>query len=167
MYTRLSDGTLLLVRPIRPIDKSLLAAGLEHLSDLSVQRRFLTAKRRFSAAELRYLTEVDGHDHVAYVVQRPGEEGLVAVGRWVRLRDDPEAAEVAITVVDEWQGRGVGTVLATVLADEARFRGIRRFTATMASDNLAAQRLMAKLTERLKRHPGGAGVSDIVLELAA
>src|ERR671919_530839 len=130
----------------------MLEDGLRHLSDESVHRRFLSPKRSFSRAELRYLTEVDGRDHVALVAEYPGEpvRRLIAVARFVRLADDPTAAEAAIVVADDWQRRGV-----------------RRFTATMASDNVAAHRLMRRLTNHLERHEAGHGVSELVLDLAA
>jgi RimJ/RimL family protein N-acetyltransferase len=147
----------------------MLEDGLRHLSDESVQRRFLTLKRRFSRAELRYLTEVDGRDHVALVAEYPGEpvRRLIAVARFVRLHDDPDAAEAAIVVADDWQRRGLGTLLAEQLAAEARRSGVSRFTATMASDNVPAQKLMRRLTAHLRPVPTGHGVSELVLELAA
>ena len=166
---RLPDGARVLIRPIRPDDKGMLADGLRRLSPQSAQRRFLTPKRSFSRAELRYLTEVDGRDHVALVAESPANpvRRLIAVGRFVRLTDDLEAAETAITVADEWQGRGLGSVLGKHLAHAARNRGIRRFTATMASDNVAAHRLMAKLTSHLEQRHVGSGVDELVLDLAA
>jgi RimJ/RimL family protein N-acetyltransferase len=166
---RLPDGAVVLIRPIRPDDKALLADGLRRLSPQSAQRRFLTPKRSFSRAELRYLTEVDGRDHVALVVEYLADpvRRLIAVGRFVRLQDDPEAADVAFTVADDWQGRGVGSLLGEKLAAEARLLGIRRFTATMASDNVPAHRLMAKLTAQLEQHHAGGGVDEVVLDLAA
>jgi RimJ/RimL family protein N-acetyltransferase len=169
MIELLPDGTPLLVRPIRADDKWMLAEGLRRLSETSVQRRFLSPKPRFSRSELRYLTEVDGASHVALVVENPREpvRRLHAVGRYVRLPDDPQAAEAAIVVGDDWQGRGIGSLLASALAREARANGIRRFTATMASDNLPALRLMEKLNGHLERHHGGDGVSELVLDLAA
>jgi len=158
-----------LIRPIRPDDKGLLADGLRRLSPQSAQRRFLTPKRSFSRTELRYLTEVDGRDHVALVVEYPADPNrrLIAVARFVRLHDDPEAAEVAFTVADDWQGRRLGSLLGEKLAAEARLLGVRRFTATMASDNAPAQRLMAKLTKHLERQHVGGGVDELVLDLAA
>jgi RimJ/RimL family protein N-acetyltransferase len=160
---------LILIRPIRPDDKRMLEDGLRHLSDESVQRRFLTLKRSFSRSELRYLTEVNGRDHVALVAEYPGDavRRLIAVARFVRLADDPTAAEVAIVVADDWQRRGVGTELTELLAERAREAGIRRFTATMSSDNVAAHRLMSRLTSQLERHYAGHGVSEMVLDLAA
>jgi RimJ/RimL family protein N-acetyltransferase len=92
---------------------------------------------------------------------------LIAVARFVRLADDPEAAEAAIVVADDWQRRGLGSELAAQLAEEARTSGIRRFTATMAADNRPAQRLMQRLTSRLEERYAGGGVSELVLDLAA
>jgi RimJ/RimL family protein N-acetyltransferase len=166
---RLPDGAPILIRPIRADDKRFLEDGLRHLSPESVHRRFLSPKSSFSRAELRYLTEVDGRDHVALVAEYPGEpvRRLIAVGRFVRLKDDPDAAEAAITVCDDWQRRGVGSLFADRLAAEARRLGIRRFTATMASDNVAAHKLMERLTDHLEERHTGSGVSELVLDLAA
>jgi RimJ/RimL family protein N-acetyltransferase len=166
---RLPDGAPVLIRPIRADDKRMLTDGLRQLSDESVHRRFLTPKRSFSRAELRYLTEVDGRDHVALVAESPSEpvRRLIAVARFVRLTDDAHAAEVAITVADHWQQRGLGSVLSDQLATQARRLGIRRFTATMAADNLPAHRLMAKLTDQLEQRYVGSGVDELVLDIAA
>ena len=169
MIERLPDGAPVLIRPIRPDDKGMLADGLRRLSPESAQRRFLTPKRSFSRAELAYLTEVDGRDHVALVVESPvaPERRLIAAARFVRLQDDPQAAEVAFTVADEWQGRGLGSLLGEHVAHAARNRGIRRFTATMSSDNRPAHRLMRKLTDHLEQRHVGGGVDELVLDLAA
>jgi GNAT superfamily N-acetyltransferase len=166
---RLPDGAQILIRPIRADDKRFLEDGLRQLSAESVHRRFLSPKRSFSRAELRYLTEVDGRDHVALVAEYPGEpvRRLIAVGRFVRWSDDPEAAEVAVVVMDDWQRRGVGSLFAQRLAAMAQRRGISRFTATMASDNVPAHKLMERLTRHLEEHHTGGGVSDVVVELAA
>jgi RimJ/RimL family protein N-acetyltransferase len=166
---RLPDGAPILIRPIRADDKRMLENGLRHLSPRSVQRRFLTPKRSFSRAELRYLTEVDGRDHVALVAEYPGDpvRRLIAVARYIRLHDDPDAAEAAIVVADDWQRRGLGSLLAEKLAAEAQNSGIRRFTATMASDNVPAHRLLEKLTRHLEKSHVGSGVSEVVFELAA
>jgi RimJ/RimL family protein N-acetyltransferase len=166
---RLPDGAPILIRPIRADDKRMLENGLRHLSPRSVQRRFLTPKRSFSRAELRYLTEVDGRDHVALVAEYPGDpvRRLIAVARFVRLHDDPDTAEAAIIVADDWQRRGLGSLLAEELAAEAQEAGVRRFTATMASDNVPAHRLLEKLTLHLEQSHVGSGVSEVVFELAA
>lgn len=169
MLKRLPDGAPILIRPIRADDKRMLENGLRHLSPETVQRRFLTPKSSFSRAELRYLTEVDGRDHVALVVESPTDpvRRLIAVARFIRLHDDHDSAEAAIVVADDWQRRGLGSLLAGELAAIARALEIRRFTATMASDNVAAHRLMRRLTDALDEHYAGFGVDELVAQLAA
>lgn len=164
----LPDGTRLVIRPIEPGDKARLAEGLRRLSDLTIRRRFLAAKPRFSSAELRYLTEVDGRDHIALVaVLADDPETLVAVARCVRLPDRPGTAEMAVVVGDELQGHGLGRRLAQLLADEARAAGIRSFAATMLGENVPAQRIMRTITERLEGHWAGGGIRELVGELVA
>jgi RimJ/RimL family protein N-acetyltransferase len=152
-------------RPIRPDDKAALTRGLDCMSDRSVYLRFLSPKPSFSASELRYLTEVDGIDHVALVLDDPDSRGtLMAVGRWVRLEEDPETAEIAITVGDRWQRQGLGTLLARALAAEAARRGVRHFTASISSSNTAARRLLEKASGELCLHRAGT-VEDAVIDL--
>jgi RimJ/RimL family protein N-acetyltransferase len=163
----LPDGTRAVIRPIRPDDKGLLQEGLSRWSPESARARFLTLKTRFTAGELRYLTEVDGYRHVALVAVAHDDPGrLLAVGRYVRLPGDPRTAEIAIAVADEFHGQGLGSRLGMLLADHARTHGVRRFVATMLSDNVAAHRLFAKISARLEvvhEH----GVDELVVELAA
>jgi RimJ/RimL family protein N-acetyltransferase len=165
---RLSDGTPLIVRRIRPDDKKLLSLGLSRMSEASVRQRFLSPKPKFSRTELRYLTEVDGHHHVALVAESPTQpvRHLIAVARFVRLADDPEAAEAAIVVADPWQRRGIGSLMARELAARAKGLGIKRFTATMSADNVAAHKLMRKLTKRLREAHAGA-LDEAEIDLAA
>jgi RimJ/RimL family protein N-acetyltransferase len=160
-----SNPPHVVIRAIRPSDRELLAAGMAKLSPESARRRFLTAKSSLSARELTYLTEVDGRDHVALVAvmaDAPGE--LAAVGRFVRLPEDPTTAEVAIVVADELQGRGLGRRIGVMLADEARALGIERFSATLLSDNAAAHRLFAAISRRLRSHHVN-GLEELVAEL--
>jgi ribosomal protein S18 acetylase RimI-like enzyme len=163
---RLPNGTPVLIRPIRAEDKRLLEDGLRCLSETSIQRRFLSPKRRFSSSELRYLSEVDGWNHVALVAESSTGR-LLAVARYIRHPEHPEAAEVAIAVCDDFQRMGLGSLLTEELAQRARMRGVRRFTATMASDNVAARRLLEKLTDHLERHQAGRGVPELTGDLAA
>jgi RimJ/RimL family protein N-acetyltransferase len=168
VYVRLNDGTEVLIRPIRAGDKRALATAFGHLSAETVHRRFLSPKPQLSAAELRYLTEVDGDDHVAFVAvlaERP--EWLVAVGRFVRLADDPEAAEFAIVVGDPWQNRGLGKRIASLLAAEAVAHGVHRFTAFTLADNIPAQRLIETIAQRLTFQDGAGGIRELAGELAA
>ncbi len=164
MYARLSDNTLVFLREIRPNDKDELAAGMAGLSEESIQKRFLGPKPYLSAAELRYLTEVDGYDHYA-IVAVDEDDRIRAVARFVRLADDPLAAEAAITVCDDLHGRGLGSLLARRLSDAARDRDVERLTATIASQNRAALKLMAKIDERLSGAPVGSSVTELVARL--
>src|SRR5262249_18280434 len=91
---------------------------------------------------------------------------LVAVARYVRLSDDPDSAEVAVTVGDDMQGKGIGRALGILLADEARGRDVKFFTASILADNRPALRLMARMSDRLGSHTE-MGVRDIVADLAA
>jgi acetyltransferase len=168
MSTTLQDGTAVEIRPIRADDKPRLAAGHARLSAESQRRRYLTAKPRLTAADLRYLTEIDGHDHVALVAvldERP--ELIVAVGRFVRLAGDPEAAEFAIVVGDELQGQGLGGHLAERLAERAAAEGVKRFTATTEVDNDPAQRLIARISNHLSYDHRSGPLREVAAELAA
>jgi RimJ/RimL family protein N-acetyltransferase len=167
MFIRASDGTQLYVRHVVPGDKEIIGKAWLHLSEESQRRRFLAPKPVLSKRDLRYLTEIDGHDHVALIALRLNEpKRLVAVARYVRLRDDPETAEVAVTVADAMQGKGVGKQLGVLLADEARGRGVQRFSASILTDNRPALRLMATMSDRLDSQTDR-GVSELVADLAA
>jgi GNAT superfamily N-acetyltransferase len=87
------------------------------------------------AKTLRYLTEIDHHDHEAIVALDERGDAGIGVARYVRDPMRPECAEVAVTVVDEWQGRGLGTLLLDVLSVRARQEGIGIFTALMLARN--------------------------------
>jgi RimJ/RimL family protein N-acetyltransferase len=157
----------LLFRHIRPDDKGRLSVALGRLSPESRRRRFLMPKPRFSSSELRYLTEIDGFDHVAIVaVSAEDPDVFYGVARFVRLTEDPETAEAAIVVADSLQGLGLGRELGRRLADEARERGVKRFTASLLSDNVAARRLFAAISERLDTRRDGV-VEELVAELVA
>ena len=100
----LRDGSTVLLRCVRPSDKSMLVEGLTHLSEESRYQRFFTAKPYLTQAERRYLTEVDGVNHFAMggmkLLGNQSERG-VAIGRFIRLEDRPNAAEPALVVVDD------------------------------------------------------------------
>ena len=162
----LSDGTRVTIRPIRPQDKAELTAGLGRLSDATVHKRFMSPKTHFSAPELRYLTEVDGHSHAALVAEETDPpRRIVAVARYVCLPHEPGTADVAIVVGDAIQGQGLGTVLAAHLAEVAVREGVRRFSATMLGDNRAAHRLMEQLAGHLERRTPGPGQSELIARL--
>lgn len=168
MVVHLKDHRRLALRAIRPEDKQGLSEALHRLSAATVHKRFLSPKTEFSAAELRYLTEIDGVDHVALVATPVDEpERIVAVGRYVRLDERSDSAEIAIVVGDHLQGEGLGKQIGIALADIAARNGIEHFTATMLADNVPAHRLMASISDRVRNGSREAGVDSLVLDLAA
>jgi acetyltransferase len=159
----LLDGTMVQIRPIKPEDKHLLVDGLRRLSPEAAFKRFLSPKVRFSDAELKYLTEVDGHNHIAYVAVLG--DTLVAVGRVVRV--DEETADIAILVWDEWQGLGLGSWLARRLAAAAAEEGVTRIAGTMLADNRPALRILKSVSPDFVVDDLSHGVREIVTRLAA
>jgi RimJ/RimL family protein N-acetyltransferase len=159
----LRDGSRVLVRPVQSTDAALLADGFARLSPRSRQLRFLTRKKQLSSAELRYFTDVDHHDHEALVALNPLDGRGVGIARYIRHAGDPCAAEIAVTIVDDWQGRGLGTELVARLSDRARSEGIRRFTALVAEDNVAVARMLRNTSARLADRGLGADEYEITL----
>ena len=159
----LRDGSKVLIRQVRGSDAPLLADGFARLSARSRQMRFLSPKHSLSAAELRFFTEVDHYDHEAIGALSPADGRGVGIARYVRDVDDPEAAEIAVTIADDWQGRGLGTELLAQLSDRARQAGICRFTATVAYGNGAMAALLQNMGAELAGH--GPGTVDYVVAL--
>lgn len=136
----LADGTEVELRPVGPDDKPLLQQGMALLSPASRRLRFMSPIENLSRSQLAYLTEIDHESHLAWGVTVGGRP--VAVGRLVRLAAFPEAAEIAITVVDEWQRRGIGQLLVRVLAEIGRSVGIERFVFEALPENEGIVRLL-------------------------
>jgi RimJ/RimL family protein N-acetyltransferase len=151
----LRDGSKVLIRQVHSTDAPLLADGFARLSPQSRRMRFLTGKKELSGAELRYFTDVDHHDHEALGALNHADGRGVGIARYIRHADDPHAAEIAVTIVDDWQGRGLGTELLMRLSGRARCEGIHRFTALVAEDNTAMARLLRNMSAHLVgRSPG-------------
>ena len=159
----LRDGSAVVIRQIRSADAALLADGFARLSDASRQMRFLTKKKGLSPAELRYFTDVDHHDHEALGALDHADGRGVGVARYVRDTEDPQAAEIAVTIVDDWQGRGLGTELLAQLSDRARQEGIRRFTALVAADNAVVAGLLHSMSAELVSYGPGTVEYEIAL----
>ena len=161
--TKLRDGTKVLIRPLQPEDKKDLLRGFDKLSIVSRRFRFLSPIRKLSAYQLKSLIDVDQVNHVAIGVKdigRPDKPGI-AIGRFVCLEDEPGTAEFAITVTDEYQNRGVGTMIAELLMRTARDRGIEILRGFLLDDNLAMIRLLEGLGARMKRETGNVLQADL------
>ncbi|QDG49600.1 GNAT family N-acetyltransferase [Persicimonas caeni] len=164
----LGDGTQAVVRTLRHEDQDLLAQGFERLSDRSRYQRFLATKPRLSGRELEYLVDVDRDNHVAVgaLVEHPGgEEEGIGVARFVRYEDQPEVAEVAVTVIDDYQGLGLGRLLLSYLVRAARERGIEAFRADCFTTNHRMRTLFEQIgpTEVIER-AGPVITLDITLD---
>jgi GNAT superfamily N-acetyltransferase len=160
---RLRDGSRVRLRTIAPEDKPLVADVFDRLSEDSRYRRFFTIQSELTPDMLAYLTEVDHTDHEAIIAIEPTAGRALGVARYVRLRDDPEAAEVAFAVVDEWQGRGLGRALLTYLTRRARQEGVQRFVALIKYGNDEAVKLLRGLNEIERRSAGPE--MELVIEL--
>ena len=165
MLAHLRDGTEVVLRAVRPDDKALLRDGFERLSPESRYLRFHGVKTELSDAELRYLTEVDGVRHWALGALVDGRGAGIA--RLVQLDGEPGVAEAAITVSDDMQGRGLGTLLFQQLMAAAAERGVRKIRCLVLGSNHAMQDLL--------KHVGGddahahveAGVVTVDIDLPA
>ena len=131
----LRSGHRVLLRALRPDDGPGLVEAYEQLSETSRYRRFFTAKPHLSEQSLAFLTDVDHRDHEALVAVAPGSGQLVGVARFIRNPREPDQAEVAVTVIDSWQRRGLGTALLRELGQRAAAEGIRHFTAEILAEN--------------------------------
>jgi GNAT superfamily N-acetyltransferase len=119
---RARDGTEVRLRPLRRGERDLVARFFEGLSEESRRRRFLQPTPRLPEAMLRHLVDVDGRRHVALVAEAGGE--VAGIARFVALPDQPGAAEVAVTVTDRFQGRGIGPLLLGALGRVAVRAGV-------------------------------------------
>ena len=153
----LADGTRIRLRPIVPEDKSLLVAAFERLSPESRYRRFMAPLEELSPELLARLTEVDYRNHFAWValaLDDPVAPG-VGVARYVRLPDEPEVAEAAVTVVDDYHGRGIGTLLLQALGAVALENGVRRFRSFAIEENVPLRELMRGLGAKVAHDSPG------------
>ena len=135
-----------LIRPISTSDAAGLRAAFARLGPQTRRLRFLGMKDALTAREVTYLTDVDHVTHEALVAVDVRDGVGLGVARYIRDALEPEAADVAVTVVDEWQGHGVGTQLLQQLMQRARENGICRFTALVSSDNLRVRRLLRRIS---------------------
>lgn len=159
----LIDGSTVRIRPISPSDADLLRAGFEKLSPESRHRRFLAAMTRLTDSMVAYLTDVDHHDHEALLAIDPRSGEATGVARYVREAGTSDA-EVAVTVADDWQGRGLATALLELLTDRARAEGVCRFKALVLAYNHPMRDVLAGLGQARLTGTSGETV-ELLLEL--
>lgn len=142
---RLRTGESVLIRPITAEDAAELAAGFVRLSLRSRYQRFFTAAAELSPRQVTYLTQIDHRDHEALVAVAVDTGSMVGVARFIRSPARPDSAEIALTVADRWQGRGLGGELLRHLIDRAREEQITRFTADLLTGNQAMLALIRQI----------------------
>ncbi len=161
----LADGDRLLVRGLQASDRDELAQRYLELSPEARRMRFFNAPDHLSTRLLDYLVDVDGVDRCALAafaiddVDAPG----VAIARYARTHDDETRAEAAVTVLDAYQGRGIGTALLYRLAEEARRNGISTLTATVMWENRALLDGLRALGAEIR--PSEPGVASVEFAL--
>lgn len=135
-YQTLRDGTVVLVRPIQATDVDLERDFIERLSPRSRRYRFLGTIKTPSADLLKSFTRPELARGVAYVslIGHGPDAREVGVARY-NASPDGLSCECAVTVSDEWQGKGLATILMHHLIDTARARGIERMYSIDANDN--------------------------------
>jgi GNAT superfamily N-acetyltransferase len=141
------DGTEVRLRPLRRGERDLVARFFEGLSEESRRRRFLQPMPRLPEAMLRHLVEVDGRRHVALVAEVGGETAGIA--RFVALAREPGAAEVAVTVTDRFQGRGIGRLLLEALGRVAPQAGVGAFVFLVDPGNRPVLRVLRAMGVQL------------------
>jgi RimJ/RimL family protein N-acetyltransferase len=161
----LKDGGLVHIRLVDPCNKDCIAQGFDQLSARSRHLRFFSPINKLSEAQLSYLTKVDNANHaVIAAFEKRGETPRgVGLGRYVRMADEPDMAEFAITVMDEFQGRGVGSLLLDLLIDRARENGIRVLRGYVIPTNTPMIRMLRRCGGRGEKEADGTLRYDLSL----
>jgi RimJ/RimL family protein N-acetyltransferase len=153
---KLRNGERVEIRAVRPQDRGDLIAAVGRTSSESLYRRFFAVRRHFSETEESFYLNIDFVSHVALVAlaDENGQQSIVGGGRYVV--SEPGQAEVAFTVVDKYQGRGLGAALLRHLAMIARQAGLHELVAYVLPDNRAMLKVFEKsgLKYTAKREAG-------------
>lgn len=138
----LRDGTRLRIRAAGPADRDSLRDALSRMSDRSIRQRFFTPRPRFSPEQIEFFTHPDFEGQVALVAVDVNDAGRIVGG--ARYVKDDQGAEVAFAVVDNQQGRGIGSLLLRHLAVIARAKDVTTWSAEVLTDNYAMLRLFER-----------------------
>ena len=146
----LGEGRSLQLGMLTAQDRPLIQAAMARLSPESSRRRFFAIRRRLSERELEDLTTADPDRLAVGAVARwpDGRIEGVGIARYVRIPGTTDAAEVAVTVIDDYQNRGIGRRLLQRLRQEALRRGVRRLVGRVLEDN-------EPMLALLQRHAAG------------
>jgi GNAT superfamily N-acetyltransferase len=161
---RLRDGREVVIRPILDADEHALARAFERLSMESRHRRFLSPVPSLTAGQLHYLTHVDHHGHEALIAFDASTGDGVGTARYVRLPDEENTAEVAVTIIDDWQGLGLGRELLARLIERARQEGVTQLSGFLLAENRPMLRLLETIGDA-ERRPAGNGAVEVRIPL--
>lgn len=152
----IKHGELVDFRPVRQDDWKAIQNGMSALSAKSRYFRFFSAISKLSDAQLHYFTEVDQQDHVAWIALAHDQVGHPSVGiaRFIRFPDHPVIAEFAVTVIDSYQKKGLGTLLMAVLYLIARQKGIQILRGFVLPENTVTIHWLTKLGAARKYENG-------------
>lgn len=153
---QLRNGLEIEIRALKPADRQELLAAANRTSDRSLYRRFFGVRREFTEEEIASFLNVDFVNVVALiaVAHASGREVIAGGGRYIVVR--PGTAELAFTVVDEYQGQGIASALLRHLVTLARAAGLRELIAEVLPDNVAMLRVFERSGLELKRqHESG------------
>ncbi len=147
----LRDGTPIRIRPVVPDDKPFFTEAFEQLSAQSRYLRFMRPVPALHNSDLRFLTEIDYMEHMAWgaLSRTPTGDKGIGVARYVRHPGNPRCAEAAVTIIDEFQHRGVGTLLIGALYWSALRSGIESFEGYILTENEHMMRLLQVMNARL------------------
>ena len=138
------DGMRVAVRPLEPTDREALEVAVSKLSATTRYLRFAAPKPRLTKADFDLLLDIDHHAREALVAIDPATGEGIAIARYVGIAGEHRVAEVAVTVADGWQGRGIGTALTGLLIDRARAEGLTRLRAVTLAENRRAQLMLRR-----------------------
>ncbi len=164
----LSDGTPVLIRPIRPDDAPRLQAGFQRLTAQSIYLRFLETFKQLSDKQAREFANLDYLERMALVAEtvENGEEVLIGVARYSLVGPArPGLAEIAIVVVDDYQNRGVGSALLKRIVRYAREHGVKGFLGTIHHSNTRIMRFIQRSNLPTRRKVLEPGVWEVCVSL--
>jgi RimJ/RimL family protein N-acetyltransferase len=163
IHTALNDGTPVCIRRVARADEARLRQGIARLSPQSRYLRFFSGMREAPPQVLRVLASPDGHDHLAWGALRSDLEDTPALGvvHAFRDKDDRDAAEFSVAVIDEYHGRGLARLLTAVLLLDCAREGYERFTVHILPENRPALALARSLGAEGVGFDGGVSVLEI------
>lgn len=164
----LQDGTAVTIRPIRPEDAPKLQTAFKRLSTQSIYYRFLQVFEQLTDQQARDFADLDYHQRMALVAetQEAGESNLIGVARYVMLPgDEPGLAESAVVVIDEYQKRGLGSLLLRRLVRYALLHDVQTFLATVHLSNAQIMRFIQRSGFPAEKKMIEPGVWEIRIQL--